>query len=96
MSEEAIYLLKTFLSPLLYMCAKTWRLTRGGCSFFGTQEGDFSIDIHAIAAVSEAADGEDDDEFEDDPKAAVAEAAAARNSQSRRSGWMRRLLCGLI
>ncbi|KAL7924199.1 complex I intermediate-associated protein 30 domain-containing protein [Trichoderma austrokoningii] len=60
-------------------------------SFFGEQEGDFSIDIHAIAAVSE---GGDDDEFEDDPKAAVAE-ALARNSQSR-SGWMRRLLCGLI
>lgn len=78
------------------MCARTWRLTRVGCSFFGTQEGDFSIDIHAIAAVSEAADGADDDEFEDDPKAAVAEVAAARNSQSRRSGWMRRLLCGLI
>ncbi|UKZ59697.1 uncharacterized protein TrAtP1_000996 [Trichoderma atroviride] len=65
-------------------------------SFFGTQEGDFSIDIHAIAAVSEAPDGGDDDEFEDDPKAAVAEAAAARNSQSRQSGWMSRLLCGLI
>lgn len=78
------------------MCAKDWWLTRGGCSFFGSQEGDFSIEIHAIAAVSEAPDNADDDEFEDDPKAAVAEAAAARNSRSRRSGWMRRLLCGLI
>lgn len=67
------------------------------CSFFGKQEGDFSIDIHAIAAVSEAADnGVDDDEVEDDPKAAMAEAAAANNLQSRRRNWMRLLLCGLI
>lgn len=67
------------------------------CSFFGKQEGDFSIDIHAIAAVSEAAeDGMEDDEVEDDPKADIAEAAAANNSQTRRRNWMRLLLCGLI
>lgn len=78
------------------MCAETWRLTSDCCSFFGKQEGDFSIDIHAIAAVSEIVDDVDDEEVEDDPKAAMAEAAAAKNSQSRRSGWMRRLLCGLI
>ncbi|KAK6445481.1 hypothetical protein FP744_10001729 [Trichoderma asperellum] len=66
-------------------------------SFFGKQEGDFSIDIHAIAAVSEAAeDGMEDDEVEDDPKADIAEAAAANNSQTRRRNWMRLLLCGLI
>jgi hypothetical protein len=88
------------------MC-QTRRLTRDVCSFFGDQEGDFSIEIHAIAAWKDVAendvrrevaddDGEDEDEDEHDPKAAVAEAAASKNSQTRRRSWLRRLLCGLI
>ncbi|RFU73032.1 hypothetical protein TARUN_9227 [Trichoderma arundinaceum] len=62
-------------------------------SYFGDQEGDFSIEIHAIAARREIRDDDvrgetagDEDEDEDDIKAAVAEAAAPRGSpKGRRS-----------
>ncbi|KAL7811506.1 complex I intermediate-associated protein 30 domain-containing protein [Trichoderma aethiopicum] len=70
-------------------------------SFFDEQDGDFSIDFHAIAAWREISDGrpveaaEQGDEEDDDPKAAV-EAAAVKKVQTRRRVWLRRLLCGLI
>lgn len=83
-------------------------LTRGNHSFFGGQEGDFSIQIHAIAAKreiaeddvrGEAAEQGEEEEEEDNPKAAAAaaaEAAALKKLQTRRRSWLRRLLCGLI
>ncbi|KAL7946583.1 complex I intermediate-associated protein 30 domain-containing protein [Trichoderma barbatum] len=62
-------------------------------SFFGEQEGDFSIEIHAIAARREIEEEEEEDE---DAKAAAVEAAALKKLQARRRSWLRRLLCGLI
>ncbi|KAK0766233.1 hypothetical protein N5P37_001125 [Trichoderma harzianum] len=62
-------------------------------SFFGDQEGDFSIEIHAIAARREIE--EDEEEEDDDPKAAI-EAAELNKVQTCRRSWFRRLLCGLI
>ncbi|KAH6610660.1 hypothetical protein Trco_000680 [Trichoderma cornu-damae] len=67
-------------------------------SFFGDQEGDFSIDIHAVAARREIPEGggvkgeaaEDGDEDEDDPKAA----APPKKLQARRRNLLSRLFCG--
>lgn len=68
-------------------------MTRENYSFFGDQEGDFSIEIHAIAARREIE--EDEEEEDDDPKAAI-EAAELNKVQTCRRSWFRRLLCGLI
>lgn len=64
-------------------------------SFFGAQDGDFELVIHAIVAkVSFPEDGDSDDEGDDLQKPVVE--VASHDETPRARSWWRMLFCGLL
>ncbi|KAF7553172.1 hypothetical protein G7Z17_g3835 [Cylindrodendrum hubeiense] len=62
-------------------------------SFFGTQDGDFELVIHAIAAKKSFSDGDESDDEDDDLQKPIE--VARQEETPRTRSWWRTLLCGL-
>ncbi|KAH7151776.1 complex I intermediate-associated protein 30-domain-containing protein [Dactylonectria estremocensis] len=65
-------------------------------SFFGQQDGDFELVIHAIVAKKLFPDGDDSDDDDDNDLRKPADEAVRREETPRARSWWRMLFCGLV